>query len=297
MWLRMVISARQTIDALRRALLFPNPPVAAPGAVAQTVSADDEMAFTQGMYERFAASDPEARFAVVDPLVLSISNGQTQDGVINLRRIFDFCVNAPPADCENAMAAFVARMRDRPVPPSPATLRVIVRDASYVANVRDTLGQDAAAPAHLIKDIGDDLSIVMAADSPTQIVLMTTDMLEDIGLTEQMAWEIALANTAAALPAVPTADQLAENAVAFELSEYAASMLAQPERWRALAEAIGPDLFVTAVSDQFVFVGVMASGARLEGFKQAVAEDCAAQERCVSPNLYRWREGRWIVAR
>jgi hypothetical protein len=271
--------------------------VASQGAHAQAVSAGDELAFTQQMQQRLAAADPDARFAVSEPLTVSVANEQMQDGVIYLHRIFDFCLRATVQDCESAKATFVSRINDRPVPPSRSTLRVIVRDASYAANVREMFARNPSGPSPFIRDIGDDLSIVMAADSPTQIALMTTDMLEDIGLTEQAAWDIALANTAAALPSVPTADQLAENAVAFEVPEYAASMLAQPERWRGLAEAIGPDLFVTAVSDQFVFVGVMAPGARLEAFKQSVAEDCAAQERCVSPNLYRWRDGRWVVAR
>ena len=84
--------------------------------------------------------------------------------------------------------------------------------------------------------------------------------------------------------------------VVYELPEYAASLLARPDQWRALAEAVGPDLFVTAVSDQFVFVGMLPPGENLEGFRQTVRDDCASQERCISPNLYRWRDGRWIVA-
>jgi len=32
-------------------------------------------------------------------------------------------------------------------------------------------------------------------------------------------------------------------------------------------------------------------------FHQLVgSEDCAAQQRCVSPNIYRFREGRWVIA-
>ena len=66
--------------------------------------------------------------------------------------------------------------------------------------------------------------------------------------------------------------------------------------WRGIAAEAGPDLFVTAVSDHFVFVGSMPDGARLEAFKQTVREDCAAQQRCVSPNIYCFRDGRWMIA-
>ncbi len=187
-------------------------------------------------------------------------------------------------------------MMVRSVPPSRATLRVIVRDTEYVNGALEIYSRGSQATRPLTRPIGDDLHAVIASDSPTQIAIITTMILADIGLTEEEAWEVAYTNTAAALPAIPSAEQLQANWVGYRLPEYAASLLANPEGWRPLSVAIGPELFVTAVSDQTVMIGLLPAGPELEQFKQAVRDDCAAAERCISPNLYRWRDGRWTIA-
>ena len=58
-----------------------------------------------------------------------------------------------------------------------------------------------------------------------------------------------------------------------------------------------PALSVTAVSYRFVLVCTLPSGPKLEDLRQTVREDCDAQPRCVSPNIYRFRDGQWVIAR
>lgn len=263
---------------------------------AQAVAVGDEQQFSEDMLTRFAEADPSLRFVIAEPLVLSVEQGDGQQGAVYLQRIFQFCLQASVADCESSKAIFVRHMMARPVPPSRATLRVIVRDTEYVNGALEIYSRGSQAIRPLTRSIGDDLHAVIASDSPTQIAIITTVILADIGLTEEEAWEVAYTNTAAALPAIPSAEQLQANWVGYRLPEYAASLLANPEGWRPLSVAIGPELFVTAVSDQTVMVGLLPAGPELEQFKQAVRDDCAAAERCISPNLYRWRDGRWTIA-
>jgi hypothetical protein len=45
-----------------------------------------------------------------------------------------------------------------------------------------------------------------------------------------------------------------------------------------------------------VIAGILPDGGKLTGLKRMVSEDCEKEERCVSPNVYRYREGRWAIA-
>src|SRR5690606_9417433 len=98
------------------------------------------------------------------------------------------------------------------------------------------------------------------------------------------------------LPPLPSSKQLRESAIAYEDEEYLTSLLVDLSAWEEIAREVGPDMFITAVSDQFVLVATMPAGKNLEDFRRTVADDCAAQERCISPDIYRFREGKWVVA-
>jgi hypothetical protein len=117
------------------------------------------------------------------------------------------------------------------------------------------------------------------------------EVLAKLGIDEDTAWTLAERQTIRRLPPLPTLEQLKTDAVAFENQEYGASLLVRLTDWSNLSAKVGPELFVTAVSDQFVFVGIMPDGAGFEKFRKTVADDCKHQQRCVSPNMYRYREG------
>jgi hypothetical protein len=74
------------------------------------------------------------------------------------------------------------------------------------------------------------------------------------------------------------------------------SLLADTEGWRGVARKAGPALFATATSDTSVWVGVMPDGPRFEELKRVVRSECESSTECVSPSVYRFRDGRWVIA-
>ena len=102
--------------------------------------------------------------------------------------------------------------------------------------------------------------------------------------------------TYAHLPKLPITNLLEKDAVAFEAKEYLGSLLTQREKWAVWSKAVGPEMFVTVVSDQFVFVGKLPNGPKLDQFAKTVADDCSHQQRCISPHIYRFSDGQWVVA-
>lgn len=229
-----------------------------------------------------------------DPLSATVKGGEWDEATVNFHRVHGYCQSASADDCEALKKEFVEKITKKPPAANRASLRLIVRDAQYIGYVRATEKSDKLAH---FEQIGEDLFVLLASDSPDAIALVGDKGLKDLGLSRDEAWAIAASQTRALLPALPTSAQLKSNPVAYQDDELLGSLLIDRAAWAELARAIGPDLFVTVVSDQFVFVATMPDGPHLDAFKKSVAEDCSGQTRCISPNVYRFRDGQWVVSR
>ena len=260
-------------------------------------AAESEREFAQGMLEKLQAAVPDGEFRIAsdDPLAIEMKHdGVWDDAVINTHRIYGYCRNASAEDCRAAADEFAASINIRPPEPKASDLRVIVRDKEYI----DYLMQAGPDEDHqpVFRPIGEDLVAIVAFDSPQTIALAMRPKLREFGLEDDEAWRVASAQTKAVLPELPPAARFAEGAVAFQEYEFLPSLLADTEVWGAISAEAGPNLFATAVSDYFVLIGTMPDGPELDRFKQTVIEDCEAQQRCISPNVYRFRNGRWVIA-
>jgi len=242
--------------------------------------------------------DVELRPVEGEPFSLHVKGGAWDGALISFGRIYNYCQHAGAADCEASKAEFVTRGIKMPPKATPASLRLIVRDAEYVASARALPpGPDGRRETTIFEPIGDDLYALLASDSSDAIALITEKGLKELGMDRAHAWALAARQTRAQLPPLPNGTDLGKHAMAYQEQAYLASLLIDRDAWTKIAEAAGPELFVTVVSDDFVFVGTMPDGPQLEAFKKTVAEDCSQQQRCVSPHLYRFREGRWVVAK
>ncbi len=264
-----------------------------PGVAEATQSETD---FGAEMRKRLAEHMAGASISAnpADPLSATVKGGEWDEATVNFHRVHSYCQSASANDCEALKKEFVEKITKMPPAASKASLRLIVRDAQYIGYVRATEKSDKLAH---FEQIGEDLFAVLASDSPDAIALVGDKGLKDLGLSRDEAWAIAASQTRALLPPLPTSAQLKSNPVAYQDYELLGSLLIDRAAWVELAKAVGPDLFVTVVSDQFVFVATMPDGPRLDAFKKSVAEDCSGQTRCISPNVYRFRDGQWVVSR
>ena len=258
----------------------------------------DEGRFRADMIALLKKAYPDVGFAPGEE-ALTVSargGGWEEERTINLHRIYHFCRTATAEDCGAIKEEFAANIGQTPDEPTAASLRIIVRDADY-AGYFDALEAKAGKRLSVRRRIGEDLFALLASDGETTIASVGDETLADLGLSEEEAWSRAWRQTLVGLPIIPEPAKFREQAIAFEAEQYLASLTADLPTWRKISDAVGPDLFMTVVSDQFVFAGPMADGPGLEEFRKTVAEDCAAQPRCVSPNIYRFRNGRWVIAR
>lgn len=257
----------------------------------------DESGFRAEIIAVLGKAHPGVTFAAGDePLVINAKGGDWDGRVINLHRIYLYCQNATADDCDTVKHEYLANTAIKPDDPTPASLRIIVRDQYYV-DYLERMEKEAGKPLAVRRQIGEDLYALLVSDSATAIATVSVETLGDMGLSPDDAWNRGWRQTVVILPVFPAPEKFREQAMAFESEQYLASLTADLATWQKVSDAVGPDLFMTVVSDQFVFAGPMADGPGLEEFRQTVEEDCAAQPRCVSPNIYRFRDGRWVIAR
>lgn len=224
-----------------------------------------------------------------DPLSMSLKGGGRVESTLNFQRLYGYCRQVSAVDCAAARTKLIDKVQQNPKPPvpTPASLRIAVRDAQYLRHV----------PEVVAEPIGEDLFAVLVSHAPDSVATVPPESLASLKLTRKQAWTRAWRQTRAGLPALPDAASLAQDPVLFSEQAYLASLLADIGAWRAIADAAGPDLFVIVVADDMVLVARMPDGPWLERFKRKVRKDCASELHCLSPNLYRFRDSRWVVSR
>jgi hypothetical protein len=257
----------------------------------------DEASFRADMIEQFHKAYPEVQFTPgAEDLQVVAKGGALDGGTINLHRIFLFCRNATVEDCAAVKTEFIEKTSANPAAPTAQSLRIIVRDREYVDHVEELEASSKERMA-VRRQIGEDLFAMLASDAANTIAMVGDKGLSELGLSESEAWQTAWTQTQAVLPVIPDPEKFRKQAMAFESDEYLATLTADLAAWKRISDVVGPDMMMTVVSDQFVFVGPMKDGPDLTKFRQSVEEDCRAQPRCVSPNIYRFRDGRWMIAR
>ena len=258
--------------------------------------------FSQEMIALLRKSDPGGRYTIdpEDPLhvVGQRTKGDEKPAEFHIYfdRIYAFCTKNPGPDCDAERTAFVRAM-STPFPDNGAkAIRVIVRDQEYVdaaTGYKDKDGQ----PMALAQPLGGGLHMLLALDSPDAIAIIGAGRLKELELDQTAAWTLGTIQTRSILPPLPKAADLKQSWIVFEGREYYGSLLVDLAAWQRISDEVGPDLFVTVTSDQLVVVGTIKDGDGLDKLAEATAQDCAAASRCISPHVYRFRDGEWVVAK
>lgn len=258
----------------------------------------DPDTFRAEMMQRLMRDHPEHRFERGDdPLAIRKDSGNKADeGILNLHNLHAYCSAAEVAACESAKADWARRVMLAPQPVTRASLRLLVRNAEYVAYANNpTVGAATVQPSIFSRSIGDDLYLLVASDAPETIQLVGARQAAAMKMSEVEVWSAAEANMQAIIPNLPSASGLRRQAAGFEGIPYGSAMLGRLAHWQKVAEESTGEMFITVVSDDFLLAGMLADK-DVAGFAATVREDCAQAPRCISPHIYRFRAGGWRIA-
>ena len=251
------------------------------------------------------AAMPDAEVTVIDPLAIKIKPPAGEEMQINLDRIQRFCDVNSVEDCAAEKQHFLGGIAELLTPDSPvkpAQLRLLLRSNEYAAEYARQVagaageGKGKANPP-ISGPFAQGVSMMLGADSPKTTKILGQSQLKALGMSEAEAVALATRQVLASLPKVPTRKEVEGKLLVVAGIDYGASMMLEPERWRALALATGGRLFVAIPSDDDVLIGTVEPGKDLRKIETMVAESYATAGRGISPHVYRWSPTGWIIAK
>jgi hypothetical protein len=247
------------------------------------------------------AAMPDAEVTVVDPLAIKVKPPAGEEMQINLDRIQRFCEVNSAVDCAGEKQRFLGGIAEALTMDDaikPAQLRLLVRSneyaVAYATEIGDGKGQ---ADPPVARPFAEGVSVMLGVDYPKTTKIPGQSRLKDLGISEAEAIALATRQVLASLPKVPTLQEVEGKLLVVAGIDYGASMMLEPERWRALALATGGRLFVAIPADNDVLIGTVESGKDLRKIEKMVAESYATAGRGISPHVYRWSPTGWIVAK
>lgn len=251
------------------------------------------------------AALPSAEITTPDPLTIKIKPPAGEEMQINLDRIQHFCDINSAADCAMEKQHFlggIAEALTMEEAIKPAQLRLLIRSSDYAAAYAREIGDAAEgtngkADPPIARPFAEGVSVILGADYPNTTKISGHAQLKELGLGEDDAIALATRQVLATLPKLPEPGEVEGKLLVVAGIDYGASMMLEPERWRALALATGGRLFVAIPSDDNVLIGTVAPGKDLRKIEKLVAESFATAGRGISAYVYRWSPQGWVVAK
>ncbi len=239
--------------------------------------------------------DGSVRVSLAEPLVIRF---ESSGRVINARldALHKQCV-IQSGLCRDAIKRYVDSCLElvagAPVKPQAAHLRVLVRDTTYVNQLIDSQRQGGSPPL-VMRQYLPDLWMVLAVAGQTVNWIASTDLIQNLGLSEAAAFDVALKNTREATRRLlHVARPLGQSEFSFATGENDSSRLLMHGEWRALAQARSGELLVAVPDTDIIIFGTVDSPDDMGRFKEAAARITSSAANPLSPSIYRWRTDGW----
>lgn len=254
--------------------------------------ARDPVTFTDQVARAMRRQAQDVDVVVKGPLTLGLGELQA-----NLDRIYSYCgrdAEGCPAEVDRYVHTVVQVYRDRHAPPTREAVRVVVRTAQYVQAVGANLGGSAPVPL-FSRPMVAGLVAVPVLDSPQAVKMLGPAQAKELGLSEQEAFELGLANLRQTLPPLMDEAQPAPPGQIGQLvgDSFYPSRLLLPDTWAPLAKAQGGTLIVALPATDAVFYIGEDSANAIWSLRMLVTRVMAQAPNRLSDQLLRWTEAGW----
>jgi uncharacterized protein YtpQ (UPF0354 family) len=184
-------------------------------------------------------------------------------------------------------AAGLERSRDAIIP--------IVKDRGWLEEVRQSMQRMGSEKVqdNVYEDINDDLVVVYAIDTPSNIAYLSPDELEDLGVQREELRALAVRNLRGLLPGIEVHRGDLVNMVTAD-GNYEASLLLFADLWeRERGKLRGEPVAAVPARDLLLFAD-SANPAAVAQLKQLAAKMRAEATYALTDRLFALREGRWL---
>lgn len=257
-------------------------------------TAAEQSAFTDRAAALLRAQIGDQPVVVAGPLTLKIGDLQA-----NLDRVYGFCrTNADGCDDElqRYVQAVVDVSRKSTLQPTREALRVVVRTTEFADGAERT----AAGKGQMIRrPLVEGLVAMPILDTPRSARLLGETDRKTLGLSQDQAYELGLANLRATLkPMADVAKPLKRGAIGTLAGDfYESGRLLLHADWAPLARAQGGTLIVALPAKDMLLYSADDSSAGLDALHALSNEVARASAGRLSDLLLRWTESGWQVVR
>jgi hypothetical protein len=241
---------------------------------------------------------PTAKIMPTDPQGFDLQLPGREAQQISVARVADFCSVNDAASCDGQVSTFadsVVSLATTDFTVTRARLRVVVRGKPDTDGYLATIADPAKRP--LTRPLFQGVSAVLAADFPKGTRMVTGEDLHDLKLGADQAFDLGTIQVLADLPPVPKLPEIDGKVILIDGYDYGASVMLQPDRWRALNEASGGRLYVAIPGDDEVVVGTTKTADDLLKLRELINQEYARSPRGISSLVYRWSPAGWVPAK
>ncbi len=252
--------------------------------------------FTEEVARRVRAAAPEADVRIAGELEFGINATADGGNRAFLDNAYQMYLGASERDRDDLIDRFVRsfaeatkgleRSRDAIIP--------IVKDRGWLEEIRESMrrmGNDKVQD-NLYEDLNDDLVVVYAIDTPSNIAYLDPDELEGLGVQHDELRALAVRNLRGLLPGIEVHRGELVNMVTAD-GNYEASLLLFADLWERERDRLrGEPVAAVPARDLLLFVD-SANADAIAQLRQLAAKMRAEASYALSDRLFVLREGQW----
>jgi uncharacterized protein YtpQ (UPF0354 family) len=257
------------------------------------------VAFTDLYVAALREQAPDVETRITGALKLSVEwrdSGQHQIFLDNAYTQYE----TEPADLEKILSTYITASLESIQSADdgfdPARLVPVIKDGGYLDEIRSSLnsGDGGGEDLSLVHErYNDDLVILYAEDTPSNIRYFTEDAVEDLGLAESELRARAIENLRGLLPAIEMRGEDGTYMLTAD-GNYEASLLLFDDIWVSGQIEVRGELVVAVPARDMLLVTGSEDPGGLELIRSLVAEVMTSSAYRLTDRLFVYRDGRFV---
>jgi uncharacterized protein YtpQ (UPF0354 family) len=252
--------------------------------------------FSEEVARRVRIAAPEVDVQVAGELELGINATADSGNRAFLDNAYQMCLGASERERDDLIDRFVRsfaeatkgleRSRDAIIP--------IVKDRGWLQEIRESMRRmgNEKVQDNLYEDLNDDLVVVYAIDTPSNIAYLNPDELEGLGVQREELRALAVRNLRGLLPGIEVHRGELVNMVTAD-GNYEASLLLFADLWERERDRLRGEAVAAVPARDLLLFADSANADAIAQLRQLAAKMRAEASYALTERLFVLREGQW----
>ena len=255
--------------------------------------------FTSEFADRLRQTCPDWKIIIEDDLQLRIENSDGEELHAFLENAFD-TYKLDPSQKEFVLQNYVTSTVDNFSTgneiASKSQIVPIVKDRGWLTETKQTVLESGVeeAPEHVMEELNEELVILYAQDTPTNILYLTPEGLEEVGIEQSELRSIAIDNLKSIISQV---ELIGDNGLYIVTAggDYDASLLLFDSIWSSDQLAVKGEIVVAIPARDLLLVTGSEDSEGIQKVKDIVNESYSESPYRLTTKLFVYRNNKFVV--